>query len=98
MFSPFNPTEHNAGGNRSAQYQDCLQAFPGYMMDRFDLEEGNKVLLPPSALQMLSSHNVPYPMIFCLLNSHNGKQTFVGVLEFIAPDGKCFLPNWVPKF
>lgn len=65
------------------------------MMERFDLEEGNKILLPPAALQMLSSHNVPYPMIFQILNSHNGKSTYAGVLEFVAPDGQCYLPNWV---
>jgi hypothetical protein len=32
-------------------------------------------------------------MIFCLKNIRTGKQTFAGVLEFIADNGTCILPK-----
>lgn len=37
-------------------------------------------------------------MIFCLKNIRSGKQTFAGVLEFIADNGTCILPRNVNKF
>lgn len=65
------------------------------MLERHDLEKGNKILLPPSVLNTLSASNLPYPMIFCVQNTYLNKQTYVGVLEFIAPEGTCYIPFWM---
>ena len=34
-------------------------------------------------------------MIFCLKSFKSGKQTFAGVLEFVADNGTCILPKHV---
>ena len=44
---------------------------------------------------MLANQNVPNPMIFCIQNTFLNKMTYVGVLEFVADEGTCILPNWV---
>jgi hypothetical protein len=53
------------------------------------------VILPQSALEMLSNYNIGYPMIFKLVNNRTGRQTHCGVLEFSAREGLTYLPGWV---
>ena len=36
-----------------------------------------------------------YPMLFQLTNSKTHRTTHAGVLEFVADEGKCYLPYWV---
>lgn len=36
-----------------------------------------------------------YPMLFKLSNSKKARATHCGVLEFVADEGKVFLPYWV---
>lgn len=56
------------------------------------------VLLPPSALAKLASLHIEYPMLFQLSNKKQKVNTHAGVLEFIAEEGKVFLPRWVLNF
>lgn len=35
------------------------------------------------------------PLTFMISNPKFGIKTHVGVLEFSAPDGICYLPTWV---
>ena len=58
------------------------------------LESGDKIILPPSALDALSRLLVEYPMLFNL-KSPLGCQTHVGVLEFSAEEGCCYVPYWI---
>lgn len=51
--------------------------------------------MPPSALNVLANQNLPYPMMFCLQNTFLNRQTYVGVLEFIADEGIIQLPSQV---
>lgn len=53
------------------------------------------MLLPPSALNVLAIQTVPNPMIFCIQNMFLNKQTYVGVLEFVAEEGICILPTQI---
>lgn len=48
------------------------------------------VLLPPSALEALSRMHVQYPMMFKLSSPNTSRQTHCGVLEFSAPEGRCY--------
>jgi ubiquitin fusion degradation protein 1 len=63
---------------------------------------GGKVFLPPSALEKLTRLHITYPMIFELINGNEGKTTHAGVLEFVAEEGRIYLPYWVsitsPRF
>lgn len=63
--------------------------------DREHTNFGGKVFLPPSALDKLTRLHITYPMLFELINGREGKVTHAGVLEFIAEEGKIYLPQWV---
>lgn len=51
--------------------------------------------MPPSALDTLTRHNIEYPMLFKLTNSRKDRVSHCGVLEFVADEGKCYLPYWM---
>jgi len=51
--------------------------------------------MPPSALDTLTRLNVEYPMLFKLFNKRMGRTSHAGVLEFVADEGKCYLPHWM---
>lgn len=53
--------------------------------------------MPPSALDQLTRLNINYPMLFKLTNKNTGRVTHSGVLEFVADEGKVYLPYWVRK-
>lgn len=64
--------------------------------DTRQVDSGNKILMPPSALDTLSRMNIQYPMMFRITNTAkvNGKQRYshCSVLEFTAGEGQVFLP------
>jgi len=53
------------------------------------------VIMPPSALDILTRLNINYPMLFKLTNKRSNRQTHCGVLEFIADEEKIYIPYWV---
>lgn len=55
------------------------------------------VIMPPSALDALTRLNVEYPMLFKLINSKKNRHSHAGVLEFVADEGKVYLPYWVSQ-
>ena len=78
------------------QILDMLRVYPSYTVDRPDLENGNKVLLPARILeQMTNEGNLPHPMIFAISTLRNHKTVYVGVLEFLAPDDWIVMPFWL---
>jgi len=63
--------------------------------ERPDMENTGKMLLPPSALEELAQDpHIELPWLFCLI-AENGARAYCGVQEFVAPEGKAFVPNWV---
>ncbi|CAI4227127.1 unnamed protein product [Auanema sp. JU1783] len=60
-----------------------------------DIAHGGKIILPNSALDNLIRLNVQYPMLFKVRNEATGLETHCGVLEFSAPEGRAYLPNWM---
>ncbi|CAH0713602.1 unnamed protein product, partial [Brenthis ino] len=63
--------------------------------ERQDVERGGKIIMPPSALDQLTRLNIEYPMIFKLTNKKTKRITHCGVLEFVADEGKVYLPHWM---
>lgn len=63
--------------------------------ERNDLEHGGKIILPPSALDQLTRLNIVYPMLFKLTNAAASRTTHCGVLEFVADEGKVYIPYWM---
>ena len=39
--------------------------------------------------------NIQYPMLFKLTNKTTKRETHCGVLEFIADEGRIYVPYWV---
>uniref|UniRef100_A0A7E4UU85 Ubiquitin fusion degradation protein 1 homolog n=1 Tax=Panagrellus redivivus TaxID=6233 RepID=A0A7E4UU85_PANRE len=78
-----------------------LRAFPAVFFQNADQKKikeinyGGKILLPNSVLDQLVRLNIQYPMLFKLTNMTTQRVTHCGVLEFLAEEGKCFLPQWM---
>lgn len=75
----------------SAQFESQYNCTSTAMAGK-DMDEGDKIYLPPSALDRLARMNVEYPMLFEITNNSIGKKTHCGVLEFSAEEGWCYMP------
>lgn len=60
-----------------------------------DANYGGKIFLPPSALNRLTMLHIRYPMLFELDNEDKNLKTFSGVLEFVAEEGRVYIPQWM---
>lgn len=80
-------------------FEDFYRCYPISMMnDRIrkdDANYGGKIFLPPSTLGKLTMLNIRYPMLFRLAANESGLVTHGGVLEFIAEEGRVYLPQWM---
>mmetsp|Transcript_39694 Transcript_39694/g.86538 ORF Transcript_39694/g.86538 Transcript_39694/m.86538 type:complete len:328 (+) Transcript_39694:97-1080(+) len=83
------------GGGIQSRFDHQYQAFPVSFIGKEDLEKGNKIILPASALDHLARLNISYPMLFEISNPSTGRRTHCGVQEFIAEEGTCNLPYWM---
>ncbi|GJN19179.1 hypothetical protein PR202_gb06423 [Eleusine coracana subsp. coracana] len=59
------------------------------------LESGDKIIMPPSALDRLASLHIEYPMLFEVHNAAAERTSHCGVLEFIAEEGMIYMPYWM---
>ncbi|AQK60259.1 ubiquitin fusion degradation 1 [Zea mays] len=59
------------------------------------LEAGDKIIMPPSALDRLASLHIEYPMLFEVHNAAAERTSHCGVLEFIAEEGMIYMPYWM---
>lgn len=87
-----------AGAGSTGQFVQKFQAYPPSFMetDRKQVEEGDKIIMPTSCLEMLARLRISYPMLFEVKNEMaGGRRTHCGVLEFIAPEGVVYLPHWM---
>lgn len=95
----YNMMRHRAGaGGARRRFDEYYRCYPTVMMpgsEREDLNFGGKIIMPPSALEKLSRLEVQYPMMFELHNGAAEKVTHAGVLEFVAEEGKVYMPHWV---
>lgn len=81
----------DVGGSFASNYR----CYPVSFIEKPQLEHGDKVILPPSALDRLASLRIEYPMLFRVTNNQNGKHTHCGVLEFVADEGMVYMPYWM---
>ncbi|KAF5874265.1 putative ubiquitin fusion degradation protein ufd1 protein [Botrytis fragariae] len=83
------------------RFDEYYRCYPTIMIpgpERDNLNYGGKIIMPPSALEKLTRLHITYPMLFELINSRHPdgpKLTHAGVLEFIADEGKVYLPHWM---
>lgn len=96
MFSGFGGNFfHNAPTN----FEEYFRCYPVAMMPdnvrKDDSNYGGKIFLPPSALNKLTMLHIRYPMLFELTNEAGGVRTHSGVLEFVAEEGRVYIPQWM---
>uniref|UniRef100_A0A1J3IUN6 Ubiquitin fusion degradation protein 1-like protein n=1 Tax=Noccaea caerulescens TaxID=107243 RepID=A0A1J3IUN6_NOCCA len=78
-----------------SSFEQCYRCYPVSFIEKAHLEKGDKIIMPPSALNRLASLHIEYPMLFQLSNVSVEKTTHCGVLEFTADEGLVFLPYWM---
>ena len=78
----------------SEQYRCHSVAFSNKSFSK-EVAHGGKVIMPQSALEKLARLNISYPMLFKMTNRQNGMITHCGVLEFVAEEGRMYVPLWV---
>ncbi len=85
---------HGGATAANGAFTRQFRGFPVSFIDRADLERGDKIVLPPSALDTLARLNIAYPMVF-QIESRIGRKTHCGVQEFIAEEGHANIPYWL---
>ena len=80
-----------AGGRFEARYR----VYPVAFIDKPEAERGDKIFLPPSALDKLAQLHIEYPMLFEVENRRDDRRTHCGVLEFVSDEGVAALPYWM---
>ena len=83
-------------------WSELLHVVSAEAFDATGLSEGDKILLPASALQTLMnlvpSSQMPRPMLFTLqLAGSDARPRHAGVLEFSAPEGSVVVPLWMMR-
>lgn len=92
---------HRGGMRPPKRFDEYYRCYPTIMLpgpERPHLNFGGKVIMPPSALEKLTRLHITYPMLFELINGQVNKWTHAGVLEFVAEEGKIYLPFWVCQY
>ncbi|XP_042509575.1 ubiquitin fusion degradation protein 1 homolog isoform X2 [Macadamia integrifolia] len=82
-------------GYHGASFEQTYRCYPASFIDKPQLEGGDKIIMPPSALDHLASLHIDYPMLFELRNAAAERVSHCGVLEFIAEEGMIYMPYWM---
>ncbi|XP_062199598.1 uncharacterized protein LOC133902037 [Phragmites australis] len=61
-------------------------------------EDGNRVIMPQSALDRLGTHDIEYPMLFQIQNPSTERDLQCGMLEFIADEGFIHVQSWLMAY
>ncbi|KAM0860730.1 hypothetical protein ACQ4PT_046352 [Festuca glaucescens] len=80
----------------SKVYAQYLRCRPMALLGRgtaADYDDGNRVVMPQSALDRLGSVEVEYPLVFKILNAATQETSHVGVQEFVADEGFVHVPT-----
>ncbi|XP_052186447.1 uncharacterized protein LOC127797512 [Diospyros lotus] len=82
-------------GYHGTSFEQTYRCYPASFIDKPQLENGDKIIMPPSALDRLASLHIDYPMLFELRNAATERVSHCGVLEFIADEGIIYMPYWM---
>ncbi|KAL2460059.1 ubiquitin fusion degradation 1 [Abeliophyllum distichum] len=82
-------------GYHGTSFEQTYRCYPASFIDKAQIENGDKVIMPPSALDRLASLHIDYPMLFELQNAAAERVSHCGVLEFIAEEGMIYMPYWM---
>lgn len=82
-------------GYHGTSFEQTYRCYPASFIDKPQIENGDKIIMPPSALDRLASLHIDYPMLFELRNAAAERVSHCGVLEFIAEEGMIYMPYWM---
>ncbi|CAH9073028.1 unnamed protein product [Cuscuta epithymum] len=82
-------------GYHGTSFEQTYRCYPASFIDKPQIENGDKIIMPPSALDRLASLHIEYPMLFELRNCATERLSHCGVLEFIAEEGMIYMPYWM---
>ncbi|KAK1305423.1 hypothetical protein QJS10_CPB11g02219 [Acorus calamus] len=82
-------------GYRGNSFEQHYRCYPASFIEKPQLEAGDKIIMPPSALDRLASLQIEYPMLFEVSNAAAQRVSHCGVLEFIAEEGMIYMPYWM---
>lgn len=85
----------NGYGYHGASFEQTYRCYPASFIEKPQIESGDKIIMPPSALDRLASLHIDYPMLFELRNNAASRTSHCGVLEFIAEEGMIYMPYWM---
>jgi ubiquitin fusion degradation protein 1 len=77
------------------KFQKEYKCYSFSSIQRDELEAGNRLILPPSAVRELSRQHSDGPMLFEVTDLDQRLRTHAGVLEFTAQEDVCFMPQWM---
>ncbi|XP_024028101.1 ubiquitin fusion degradation protein 1 homolog isoform X1 [Morus notabilis] len=80
---------------RRSIFEQSYRCYPVSFIEKPHVEKGDKIIMPPSALDRLANLRIDYPMLFELNNPIARRVTHCGVLEFVADEGLIYLPYWM---
>ena len=76
---------------------EVYKAYPANIFFRDEIEATNSIILPPTALQKLTSMQKGFtrtsPVLFRILNIELNMYTHCGVIDFTAEDDTCIIPT-----
>ncbi|XP_014522325.1 ubiquitin recognition factor in ER-associated degradation protein 1-like [Vigna radiata var. radiata] len=85
----------DAYGYDGESFEQIYRCYSASFIGKPQIESGDKIIMPPSALDRLASLDIDYPMLFELRNDAAERISHCGVLEFIAEEGMIYMPNWM---
>ncbi|WVZ19171.1 hypothetical protein V8G54_006493 [Vigna mungo] len=85
----------DAYGYDGTSFEQIYRCYPASFIGKPQIESGDKIIMPPSALDRLASLHIDYPMFFELRNDAAERVSHCGVLEFIAEEGMIYMPYWM---
>ncbi|KAL2890211.1 Ubiquitin fusion degradation protein 1 [Ceratocystis lukuohia] len=89
------PYASRPAARRFDEYYRCYPMAMAPGPERPSLNYGSKIFLPPSALDKVSRLHVQWPLQMELVNGQHGTHTHAGVLEFVAEEGRAYIPQWM---
>nr|POE92486.1 ubiquitin fusion degradation protein 1 like [Quercus suber] len=84
--------EYDASAGSFDQVYNC---YPLSQIEKSLPDNGDKIIMPTSAITHLLRLNVGYPMQFEIKNQSTGRVSHCGVLEFTGNEDCVYLPTWM---
>ncbi|XP_020219356.1 ubiquitin fusion degradation protein 1 homolog isoform X1 [Cajanus cajan] len=83
------------GYEGTSSFEQIYRCYSASFIEKSEIENGDKIIMPPSALDRLAFLRIDYPMMFELRNGASERVSHCGVLEFIADEGTIYMPYWM---